>query len=190
MQVTPSLCFLPILGAGCRVRWPWSANHCTPADQCSLVSKSLHSRRSMLAPQSLNPNICGRASRSGWMGEAKRRSTQYSVLVTQYTQYSVLVTQDTNNIMRQVNLHRAAHREQTAKAYSSRTWHWQGDWPEVFELDGRLISDCTIRPSRLESRPRGAWTSHARQHPCTADCTALSARPSSPSPLASRRTAS
>ena len=28
----------------------------------------------MLAPQSLNPNICGRASRSGWMGEAKRRS--------------------------------------------------------------------------------------------------------------------
>ena len=63
-----------MLGAGCRVRWPWSANHCTPADQCSLVSKSLHSRRSMLAPQSLNPNICGRASRSGWMGEAKRRS--------------------------------------------------------------------------------------------------------------------
>ena len=55
--------------------------------------KSLHSRRSMLAPQSLNPNICGRASRSGWMGEAKRRSTQYSVLVTQYTQYSVVGTQ-------------------------------------------------------------------------------------------------
>ena len=39
----------------------WSANHCTH-------------ERSMLAPQSLNPNICGRASRSGWMGEAKRRS--------------------------------------------------------------------------------------------------------------------
>ena len=36
--------------------------------------KSLHPRRSMLAPRSLNPNICGRASRSGWMGEAKRRS--------------------------------------------------------------------------------------------------------------------
>ena len=58
----------------------WSANHCTH-------------ERSMLAPQSLNPNICGRASRSGWMGEAKRRSTQYSVLVTQYTQYSVVGTQ-------------------------------------------------------------------------------------------------
>ena len=28
----------------------------------------------MLSRQSLNPNICGRASRSGWMGEAKWRS--------------------------------------------------------------------------------------------------------------------
>ena len=28
----------------------------------------------MLSCQSLNPNICRRASRSGWMGEAKRRS--------------------------------------------------------------------------------------------------------------------
>ena len=32
------------------------------------------SANSMLSCQSLNPNICGRASRSGWMGEAKRRS--------------------------------------------------------------------------------------------------------------------
>ena len=47
---------------------------CTPTEQCSLVSKSLHSRRSTLNPQSLNPNISGRASRSGWMGEAKRRN--------------------------------------------------------------------------------------------------------------------
>ena len=28
----------------------------------------------MLSCQSLNPNTCGRASRSGWMGEAKRRN--------------------------------------------------------------------------------------------------------------------
>ena len=38
----------------------WSADHCTH-------------KGSMLAPQSLNPNICGQASRSGWMGEAKKR---------------------------------------------------------------------------------------------------------------------
>jgi len=101
------------------------------------------------------------------MGEAKRRSTQYSVLVSQYTQYSVVGAQysilrsivwqlccawslvvaaavcsflvvigsswakhrgshhayrankvDTKEIMRQVNLHRAAHREQTANLTS------------------------------------------------------------------------
>ena len=39
-------------------RWP--ADHCTH-------------KGSMLAPQSLNPNICGQASRSGCMGEAKKR---------------------------------------------------------------------------------------------------------------------
>ena len=74
MDPGPQITALPQINAR------WSANHCTH-------------ERSMLAPQSLNPNICGRASRSGWMGEAKRRSTQYSVLVTQYTQYSVVGTQ-------------------------------------------------------------------------------------------------
>ena len=39
----------------------WSANHCTHEDQRSIL-------------QSLNPHISGRASRSGWMGEAKRRN--------------------------------------------------------------------------------------------------------------------
>ena len=30
-----------------------------------------------------------------------------------------------------------------------RTWHWQGDWPEVFELDGRLGQFGPVGPAEL-----------------------------------------
>ena len=155
---------------------PWSANHCTPADHCSLVSKSLHSRKINARSSEFEPKYL-RTSIALWV-DGGSQETQYSVLSTCYSVHSVfsswysgLNTQehclaavlcvvacccccclfdhlwglhfpsvigsswaqhrgshhanranevDTRNIMRQVNLHRAAHREQTAKPYSSR----------------------------------------------------------------------
>ena len=66
---------------------PWSANHCTPADQCSLVSKSLHSRKINARSSEFEPKYL-RTSIALWV-DGGSEETQYSVLSTCYSVHSV-----------------------------------------------------------------------------------------------------